>query len=257
MTVLQTAAQVFRLIADRERDVTVSDISAGLSLPKSSASRLLRQLAECGMLERDPRSKAYRPSLLMLEVAHQVRASAPLVPRMEAALRQLVHETGHTGYISVLDASGAHVTVLRVQNGAHPLRVLTQPGHRLPAFATSTGRALLARLSDDAVRARYAQGIGAVASQRAPRSVDALLEELRRVREQGWAMAVDEALQGVGSISSSVREPETGDAYAFCLSFPAALAGRSLIDTLTARLVGEARSIGRAAGDSFWEGKIS
>lgn len=254
MSILNSAANVFRLLVEREHSLTVTDAVQGLGLPKSSASRLLKQMMECGLLERDPRSLAYRPSLLMLEVAHHARAHTPLLRRMEDALEALVKETGHTGYISVLDDGGRHVVVVRAHHGSHPLRVVTLPGHRLPAWSTSTGRALLARLDDSVVAARFPGPLGgaqASASQ-APRDTPALLALLNQAREQGWAYAVDESLAGVGSVSATVQDPESGETLAFCLSFPASLSHPGFAEALAGSLVGHARAIGRAAGDAFW-----
>ncbi|GAB2900342.1 IclR family transcriptional regulator [Paralcaligenes ginsengisoli] len=251
MSSLNSAARILQLLASRERNLTVTDVVEGLGMPKSSSSRLLKQMMDCGLLERDKRTLAYGPSLLMLELAHQVRAATPLLERMERAVQELAQETGHTGYISALDESGKHVVVLRVHHGAHPLRVVTSPGHRLPAFATSTGRALLARLDDEAIRARFSDDFDC-ASEGAPKTVSALIQQLERVRDRGWALALNEALPGVGSLSCAVSDPQAGQTLSFCLSFPVSLAQPELIDTLARRLVGHASSIGRAAGDSFW-----
>jgi DNA-binding IclR family transcriptional regulator len=251
MTTLNSATEVFRLLVRGERALTVTDVAAGLSLPKSSSSRLLKQMMECGMLERDPNTLAYSPSLLILELGHQVRVSTPLLGRMEQALRELAQETGHTGYISVLDDTGKHVIVLRVLQGSHALRVVTWPGHRLPAFATSTGRALLARLDDDQIRARFS-GPLECASEHAPKTVAELIDRLHQIRNQGWAMALDESLPGVGSLSCSISDPAIGETLAFCLSFPVPLAQPGVIETLAQRLTGHARLIGRAGADPFW-----
>jgi DNA-binding IclR family transcriptional regulator len=254
MSILESAARVFRLLADREGGLTVTDVVDSLGLPKSSSSRLLKQMMECGLLERDLRSLAYRPSLLMLEVAHKVHAHTPLLTRMEQALQALVDETGHTGYISVLDEGARHVVVVRALHGSHSLRVVTRPGHRLPAYATSTGRALLARLDDATVAARFHEPLEAphLLTPNAPRNVAALTALLHEVRERGWAYALDETLAGVGSVSATVHDPDSDETLAFCLSFPASLSQPGLADALAQRLVGHARSIGRAAGDSFW-----
>lgn len=251
MSILNSATDVFRLLVGSERALTVTDVCAGLGLPKSSSSRLLKQMMECGLLERDPNTLAYSPSLLMLEVGHQVRVSTPLLGRMETALRELAQETGHTGYISVLDESGRNVVVLRVLQGSHALRVVTWPGHRLPAFATSTGRALLARLDDEQIRARFPDKLEC-ASEHAPKTVTELIARLHGVRSQGWATALSESLPGVGSLSCSISDPAIGETLAFCLSFPEPLAGPGALEALAARLTGHARTIGRAAADPFW-----
>jgi DNA-binding IclR family transcriptional regulator len=209
-------------------------------------------MMEAGLLERNGASLAYRPALLILELSHQVRASTPLLKRMEHMLEAMVRETGHTGYISVLDETGEHVVVMRVIHGSLALRVVTWPGHRSPAYATATGRALLARLDDETIRQRFATTPMAGLSKRSPQNVTELIERVAQVRQYGWALAQDEALPGVGSISCSVADPDSRETLAFCLSFPASTGVPDALKKLQQSLLGHARSIGRAAGDPFW-----
>jgi DNA-binding IclR family transcriptional regulator len=263
MSVLDNATRVLRILAQHGGEVSVTDIVAHLGLPKSSSSRLLKQMLECGLLERDTATLRYRPALLLLEVAHHAHGSTPLIRRLEQALETLVAETGHTGYISVLDEDLRHVVVVRAYYGSHPLRVVTQPGYRLSAYASSTGRALLARLDDQtASQAHPAGGRARLAKlahareaivARAPADATALIEQLREVRTRGWSWALDESLTGVGSVSATVNDPQSGETLAFCLSFPASLNRPGFVDALAQRLVGYAASIGRAAGDPYWQ----
>ncbi len=212
-------------------------------------------MRESGLLERDPATLKYRPALLLLEVAHQARGSTPLIRRMEQALESLVADTGYTGYISVLDGNRRDAVVVRAFHGSHLLRVVTQPGCRLPAYASSTGRALLARLDDAAARQAHpaaADPRGAVLPH-APRTAAALSAQLEDVRARGWAWALDESVTGVGSVSASVGDPQSGETLAFCLSFPASLNRPGFVDALAHRLIGHAAAVGRAAGDPFWQ----
>jgi DNA-binding IclR family transcriptional regulator len=255
MSVLDNATRVLRVLAKHGGEVSVTDVVAHLQLPKSSSSRLLKQMLESGLLERDAATLKYRPALLLLEVAHQARGNTPLIRRMEQALESLVADTGHTGYISVLDESRRDVVVVRAFHGSHPLRVVTQPGYRLPAYASSTGRALLARLDDSAARQAHPAAIDPQATvlPHAPRDEAALAAQVHEVRMRGWAWALDESLTGVGSVSATVSDPQSGETLAFCLSFPASLNRPGFVDALAHRLVGYAASIGRAAGDTFWQ----
>ncbi|AOB32161.1 hypothetical protein AKI39_17760 [Bordetella sp. H567] len=254
MSVLDNATRVLRVLAQHGGQVSVTEVVAQLGLPKSSSSRLLKQMLESGLLERDPATLRYRPALLLLEVAHQSRASTPLIRRMEQALESLVADTGHTGYISVLDDNRRDVVVVRAFPGSHLLRVVTQPGYRLPAYASSTGRALLARLDDAAARQAHpaAADPRAAVLPHAPRTLAALRAQLEQVRARGWAWALDESVTGVGSVSATVGDAQSGETLAFCLSFPASLNRPGFVDVLAHRLVGYAAAIGRAAGDSFW-----
>jgi DNA-binding IclR family transcriptional regulator len=249
MGILENTASVFKLLTQLRNAVTVSDVVQHLGLPKSSASRLLKQMAERGLLERDAQSLAYRPSLMLLELAHTARVSTSLLELIDDALDMLCRQTGHTGYVSVLD--GRDVVVLRVHSGMHALRVVTYAGHRMGAPGTSTGRALLARETDDTLKKRFAGGI-APASGTAPLSVEDLLRRLAEVRQKGWALALDESLPGIGSVGCAVGDPQSGEAMAFCLTFPASMGDPAETARLAALLHEQASRLGRASGDPFW-----
>lgn len=251
MSSLDTAAAVLRLMSGLHRAASVTEVAAGLALPKSTVSRLLRHMAEAGLLERDPASLLYRPGLLLLEAGRLACHDAPLCDRLEAALGDLTQLTGHTGYISVLD--GSDVIVLRVSPGTQALRLVTFPGHRSPAWATSTGRALLARLDDAAVAERLAT-VRYELPANAPRSLADVLDRLAPIRRDRFAVALDETLEGTGSVSAAILDPGAGSGLAFCLSFPrrGAEETRAEIGRLAHLLIKKAESIGRVIGDEFW-----
>ncbi|MDN8613157.1 IclR family transcriptional regulator [Variovorax ginsengisoli] len=253
MTILQSASNVLRLMAGKGRPLTVSEVADGLALPKSSTSRLLKQMLECDLLERDRVTLSYGPALLMLELGRLVQASTPILQRMEQELEALVQATGHTGYISVLDETKHSVVVLRVFHGRHALRVVTDPGQRGIASRTSTGHALLARLDDSVIDAAFGGEPAADDGPGAP-SLAQLKRRLQRVRRRGWASALNESLPDVGSVSCAVGSPASGETWAFCLSFPAALAEQQgFLEGLAEPLVQSARALGQAAGDPAWQ----
>lgn len=211
------------------------------------------QMLECDLLERDRVTLSYGPALLMLALGRLVQASTPILQRMEQELEALVQATGHTGYISVLDDTKHSVVVLRVFHGKHALRVVTDPGQRGIAARTSTGHALLARLDDAAIEQAFGEAPAAGDGPAAP-SLAQLKQRLQRVRQQGWASALNESLPDVGSVSCAVGSPASGETWAFCLSFPAALADQEgFLEALAQPLVQSARMLGQAAGDPSWQ----
>jgi DNA-binding IclR family transcriptional regulator len=272
MSILDTATTVMRFMARHQRDVWMIDLVDHLDMPKSTASRVLKQMTECGLLERDKHSLAYRPSMLLLELSHLVRSASPLINLCAQALERLGARYGHTGYISVLE--GNDVVVLRVQSGSLAFRATTYPGSRSIACATSTGRALLARESDHAIRARFACGLplenalhagatlglghpcttpdDACRRTHGPATVEALLEEIGVTRVRGYAFAQNEALHGVCSLGCAVADPSSGECLAFCLSLPAGTRDNAALSELGQALLDEARTIGRSLGDPFW-----
>ena len=89
----------------------------------------------------------------------------------------------------------------------------------MPAAATSTGRALLAQLSDEEVLARF-HDQWQVASANSPQSPEALCARLAEIRQQGWSLARNESLPGISSLSVIVHNKHHGETVALCLSFP-------------------------------------
>lgn len=248
MSILNSTAAILRLMSQLKRGVTVSDLVEQLQFPKSTASRVLKQLAEAGFIDRDPRTLVYLPGLMLLEVTHLVQRHSSLSDYVEQALQELCHQTGHTGYLSVLD--GEDVLVLRVIPGVHALRVMTHPGTRSPAWGTSTGRALLARMSESQVDALFCSALSPQAD--GPMHFDHLKAKLALIRQHHWSLAVNESVAGVASVSCAVSDPHSGEAIAFCLTFPAAMNDDNQIQRLAQQLTKAAMQIGKKVGDPYW-----
>jgi DNA-binding IclR family transcriptional regulator len=245
---LSNASAVLRLFSPGRLDVSVTTVSQLLDMPKSSASRLLKAMLEEGFLARVEGSAKYKVGNLLFEVARLYRLNSSLIGAADEALSAVCRATGHTGYISILD--GSDVLVIRAHQGSHALRVFTPLGQRAPAFATSTGRALLARLNDADARTLCADNF-VPPSPNAPQSIDHLVELLARVRECGWSEAIDEAIPGVGSISTAVVDAESGERLSMCISFPSSTTSQSERNRIVTQLVAAARQVGAKFDDGF------
>ena len=136
--------------------------------------------------------------------------------------------------------------------GSKPLRVVTQPGDRLPAFCCSTGRALLARFSDEEVRARHAAPLDPP-SPNAPQNMDELLAALAVVRDKGWSLATDESLPGVESIAVCVEDSEGGESIAICISYSAAMISANEKARIITLLMRAGCELGLKFDDAFWD----
>lgn len=247
MSILSSAADVLRCFSSTRHDVTVTDLVTLLGMPKSNASRLLRAMRDEGLLETVGESKRYRPSLLLNQVGQLYRFAASLIDRADAVVGAISDRIGHTGYISV--RRDAQVIGVTAHPGRHALRVVTAIGDRLPAFASSTGRALLARLHDDEVRRLYPQGLSAP-SETAPQDLEALLARLAAIRASGFAESHDEAVRGVHAISVAVGDPATGDEVALCITIPATLVEPKERLAIIAALSEGAAEIAALTGDT-------
>lgn len=73
MSILSSVVDVYQLFLRTGAELTVTTLVNELGMPKSSASRLLKQMAELGLLEKKNNAPIYRPGLLIMELAHRAR----------------------------------------------------------------------------------------------------------------------------------------------------------------------------------------
>ncbi|NMP28920.1 IclR family transcriptional regulator [Rahnella sp. SAP-1] len=249
MSILITTANILRLMSQLERGVTVKDLTEHLAMPKSTAARVLKQLKDSGFVDKNRQSQQYEPGLMFLDASYLVRRHSSLIDVTEKALRELCQQTGHTGYVSIMDKND--VLALRVIPGSHPLQVVTHPGKRSSVWGTSTGRAILSRMTDAQIAAQLRETLEDPAFG-STLDFAQLMQRINQVRDRHWSAAINELVSGVASVSCSVKDPGNGECLAFCLSFPAAMADDAEIDRLSTLVCSAAKKIAQIVGDRYW-----
>lgn len=254
MSVLVNAAAVLRCFGSDCAELTVTDVSTRLGLPKASASRLLKAMREAGLLETIGDSKRHRPGRLFLNITAAFRSSSMLISLAAEAVARVSAACGHTGYVSVLD--GPHAMAVTDHPGTNALRVVSSLGRRLPAHAAATGRTLLARLDTTEVAQLYAGGLPP-GPPGAPHSLAALQARLAEVRARGFDTASDAAAPGVDALAVAVADPQQHEAVSLCIVFPAAVVLGPERHRILGGLIEEAAAIASATGDCGFRANLS
>ncbi|NED58878.1 IclR family transcriptional regulator, partial [Micromonospora aurantiaca] len=155
--------------------------------PMPTIYRLMRTLVNKGYVRQEP-SKRYAlgPRLVRLGEG----ASRLLGTWARPVLARLVDEVGETANMAVLEGDEA-VYVAQVPS-KHSMRMFTEVGRRVQPHCTGVGKALLSQLSDQKVREILARTGMDAHTPKTFTDPDALLAELRRIREQGYALDDEE-----------------------------------------------------------------
>lgn len=120
---------------------TLTEIAREVALPKSTLLRLIQELIEQGFLRRTAHGE-YAVSLKMWQIGCNALDSEAIRDEVIPLLRDLVDRTGETAHYAAYE-DGCSVYIEKV-DGLHPIRSYTAVGGRSPAYATATGKALLA-----------------------------------------------------------------------------------------------------------------
>ena len=234
MSSLENGLAILGLLGPARRSLRVGEVGRALGLPKASISRLLRDLAEAGLLEREPDGLGYVVGPRAMLLGDQYRARHTLVSLIDAGLEDLVAQFGFTGFASVL--SGRDIVLIGVKQGSYPLRYVRELGSALPSWRTTMGIALLSRLTEAAVRERFRDGAQAI-------DVGALLARLAPLRTARIFTGESEFTPGIITISTVVGEVHRSNLAAFAIAFPNTAADDGLRQRMATAVLYQADSI--------------
>jgi len=199
---------VIEAFGARSPAMTLSDVAKKTRLSRGTARRLLLTLVELGYMGFDGKRFSLRPRALNLGFAYL--NSQDLWQLAQPYMVELVEQVHESCSIAVLDGSEI-VYVARVPTSARIMSINLGIGTRLPAFATSMGRVLLAGLPGAELRALM--DVASPLRRYTPKTITdpaPLLREIELVRRQGWALVDQELEPGLRSIAAPI--PDTAGA---------------------------------------------
>ena len=249
MKTIRNAAEVLRCLSADSPELAVSSVARTLGMPKSSVSRLMGVMRDNGLLEQNPKTRRFLAGPLTLSVGSIYQTQSRIMGQVEAAMVELVDESGFTGYVCTLD--GAEVAIVRTHEGSYPVRLVVPAGHRFPAYTTAAGKAMLARLSDREIRATCGGGFERI-GPRTVASMPELIADVASIRRRRWADGDETIYAGMGSVGVAIGGHDSRQVVGLSLSYPLAAVTAAARAELVARLTARAESIGRRVRDPFW-----
>ena len=212
--------QIVKYLASHSGPVRASTVSRDLGLPRSTTYHLMSVLQDEGFLLHSPENQAYGLSPLLAEIGSAVLGSNALGRMAGPILRRLVAETrlpvvAHLGVLQHADVLYASKVA-----AARAPAVVTSIGVRLPAHLTATGRAMLASLPQDQLRAIYPTSQSIVTrTGPEPTTVAQLDQLLAETRERGWAIEDGDITLEYASVAAAVFDHKDYPAAAVGLTF--------------------------------------
>jgi DNA-binding IclR family transcriptional regulator len=204
----------------------VSELAQLVSLPKSTAHRLLMVLIESGYVRRA--GDKYALSTRAFELGNQVAVARAngLRDRAMPVLTELYAQTREAVHLAV--PAGSSVLYVEKLFGPESVRINTAVGMRRPQHATALGKSMLAfaepQIADEtSMQARYYRFTAFTIA-----TPNLLGRALDRVRQEGFATDFEETFLGISCIAVPVVDRRTQKPVA-ALSLAAGVGGRSVL----------------------------
>lgn len=214
----QTLA-ILRFLAGQASPVPAGTITRALGLPRSTTYHLLATLQAEGFVVHLPEDRRYALGIGAYELGSGYARQAPLQRLARVPLAKLVDRTRHSAHLAVLHGNDV-VYVIEERAPGRP-HLVTDVGVRLPAQLTASGRAILAALPTQQVRALFPNPSAfALREGRGPASPSALRHLLVTVRRNGYALEQGEVTRGFASVAAAVLDHSHHPIAGVAITYP-------------------------------------
>ncbi|WP_161626656.1 IclR family transcriptional regulator [Desulfatiglans anilini] len=201
--VLERALDILDAFSFETREMSLSEIVQKTGLNKTTVKRLLANLTARRYLRQDPLSKRYHLGLRLFELGSIVFSSFSLRKSADRAMSRLRNETGATVLLGVLMDN--QLVYADKKEGSGAIRVVSDIGWRRPPHYGMLGMVLMAHLKEDAVDRILEESPLESYTVHSIVDNDRFKRRLQQIREQGYVVEHEEALDGVIGIAAPIR----------------------------------------------------
>lgn len=194
--------QVLEYIAKNGSGQRLADLSRDLQIPKSTLLPILQTLCANRYLSQDENGR-YGAGTALFSLGSYFSGAFPVLTFVRSELEALVQKLGETCYFGIPE--GGHVLYLAKQDSPQPLRMLTSVGHRLPAYATGIGKALLMDTSFEDLHTLYPEGLVPL-TKHTITEFSRLFAQLQQARLDGYTWESEESTPHVRCFAVPVRK---------------------------------------------------
>jgi IclR family transcriptional regulator, KDG regulon repressor len=204
---LHTIAKVGKVLAlftEKQPEWGVREVARALDIPKSTASVIMRSLAEQDMLTRTS-SGRYRLGWRLFELSTVLLKSTDFYTEAHHEMVELVERWGETMDIAVMNGSQV-VCVEKLVRTPTLQQLLMKMGKIVPSYSSSAGKVLLAYCDWPELAKQLTNQELPIYTSHTITTLDAFAKELEQVRKQGYAFDNEEIFPGMCGVSAPIRD---------------------------------------------------
>lgn len=211
---------VLEALAENQ-EAALAEIAQRALTSKSTTHRLLQTMVDLGYVTQNTETEKYELALKFFSLTAQtLRGQTDLLRIADKAMGEVSRGTGESINLGVMDTRENLVVYIHQLDSTFGLSMNSTLGKRNPLHSTSLGKALLAFRDEDEIKSRISNMEFTVSAPNTITDKNELLDQLTRVREQGYAEEIEESEAGVRCMAAPILNHVGRSVAAVSISFP-------------------------------------
>lgn len=201
------ALSILEFLAENPNGAGITEISKSLSLSKTTVHRLISTLKSKDFVNQSENTEQYSLSYKVMYLSNCVSKNLDVFKVARPIITSFSDEVDAAVHLSILDDSKAniiYVDKIEPTNSNKTFIMSSKVGKKAPCYCTAAGKILISQLKDDEIREIMKDVDFKIYTERTIKNTDEFIEEIHRVREQGYALDSHEYDSGIICISMPI-----------------------------------------------------
>jgi IclR family transcriptional regulator, KDG regulon repressor len=220
---VKKAFDILRVVSSSSGGLRLNEIAKNLNIAKSTVHGIISILEDVGAVRKDGSSRKYELGLTLFELGRKAYSQIDLREVARPVMENLMERVQETVFLGTLSADNERILVLDVVECSHDMKITSPVGTTLSLFAAAPGKAIMACMNEDTV-------MEIINKKGLPRLTDKsitdpnlFMKEIKRVREDGYAMDFEEYMPGVRAVAAPLNLVDQRFAAIYIVGFKKSL----------------------------------
>lgn len=211
------ALLIVKLLAEKGREMKLTEISDELDINKSTLHGLISTLKFHGFVDQDEDNQKYRLGLYLIQLGEIASKSLDIIEITSPIIDEVCDKLQETVHIGRLD--DLEVVYVNKKESTQSMRIYTNIGSRNPAYCTGVGKAMLAYLDEETLKEIIPEELPKC-SEYTITDKNELLNDLKTIKENGYAFDNEEFSIGLRCVAAPIFDYEGKVRYGISVSGP-------------------------------------
>ena len=212
--------------------ISLTELSGLANLNKATVHRLLATLIYKGYIEQNPQTGYYEVTFKLFQLGNKKVETIDSLSVARSLISELSNKIGETVHLVVEDNKEV-VYIDKFESSAQTFTTHSRVGSRTPMYCTAVGKALLAEYPDEVIKDVWDHTDIKPLTRNTITDFSLFMEEIKKVRKQGFGIDNEENELGVFCIASVYHDYKGEVAGAISISIPTA----RFVDNISAQYI--------------------